>query len=358
MNLRLSLLIDKLCSKKIRAMLIADKKNIFYLTGVKVTAGFVLVCDEKIYMLVDFRYTEKAKQAVSSDIEVVQIESGFYSTVLNLLKKHRIRKIAFEGDILTFEEHKALSSALGSIKNVSTRGIVQELRMVKDKTEIRKIKKAVDLNDSIFTEIEKLISVNENIRAADIADFAFCMMQQENAMGEAFDPIVAFGKDSALPHAGISKNKLGKKGIALVDYGVVWQDYHSDLTRTYYKGLETSKFKEIYNIVSEAQMLAIEAIKPGVRIGYLDDIARSYIAKQGYGDKFGHSLGHGVGLEIHEYPHITSKNNMELKEGMVFTVEPGVYLNGFGGVRIEDIVMVTEKGCKLLSDAPKVKKYL
>ncbi|MCK4249287.1 MAG: aminopeptidase P family protein, partial [Candidatus Omnitrophica bacterium] len=219
--------------------------------------------------------------------------------------------------------------------------------------ELSKIKQAVSITSKAWKEFLKYLRSGSNLsrltekRMADKLEF---LLRKQGAVKSAFDIIAACGANISRPHAVPGQTQFKKSQPVLFDFGAVYQDYQSDVTRNFLINKPLGKYQKIYRVVQQAQALAIKAVKPGVRIGLIDNISRSYIADKGFGKYFGHALGHGIGLEVHEGPVITGKNKNRLVPGMVFSIEPGIYIPGWGGVRIEDMVLVTEKGSEVLTN--------
>lgn len=229
--------------------------------------------------------------------------------------------------------------------------MIEKIRLFKDDEEIEEIQKAQDIADKVFSELLDFIKPGKTER--EVHHYMLERMRAHGASGESFDAIIASGVRGALPH-GVASDKVIEKGELLtLDFGCIYNMYCSDMTRTIAVGEISDKQREIYEVVLEAQKRALAAIKPGVRTADIDAIARDYITEKGYGENFGHGLGHGVGLEVHEAPRLSPKSDEVLEEGMVITDEPGIYIEGFGGVRIEDIILVTEDSHRVLSKSTK-----
>ncbi len=361
-QLRISALQKKMSAEKLDAVLISKMENIRYLSGFSGSTGYMAVDHKNAYIFVDFRYIEQVKKETSK-IEIVQTNRSQSAEVCEFLKKKKYKKIAVEGGHLSvnsfraFEEMTAKSQKLIPVVN-----FIETDRMVKSKEEIVLIKKAVALSDLAF---ERLISggpgdfigKSESEIAAKLEFYMKC----GGAQCPSFESIVAFDRNSAFPHykpsAGVivkpANKKNGGGGFLKMDFGAKLNGYCSDMTRTVFIGRPSQKHIDIYKIVLEAQLSAINGARPGMKGSDIDKIARNVIAKYGYKDNFGHGLGHGVGLEIHEGPTVSTLGDVVVTENMVFTIEPGIYIPGFGGVRIEDIVVMGEKGCKILTKTTK-----
>jgi Xaa-Pro aminopeptidase len=276
---------------------------------------------------------------------------GIYHTVGEQCRKLGIKALSFEQDHLTFAEFLQLKEAVGDIKLQPTSGIVKELRMVKDADELAVMREAARIADQAFSKI--LSDIKPGVRENEISFKLEFYMRELGATSSSFDMIVASGKRSALPH-GVASDKVLELGdLVTLDFGAFYQGYASDITRTVMLGRPSEKQKEIYDIVLEACNRTIAALRPGMTGKEADAVARDYIRAHGYGEFFGHSTGHGLGMEVHELPMLSSRGDMVLQPNMVVTVEPGIYLPEVGGVRIEDDVVITETGCEALNQSSK-----
>jgi len=260
-------------------------------------------------------------------------------------------RVGIDGNTLSYEEFRTLKKMLPGVKFLPKAGVVEDLASVKDQSEIRSIKKAVAITDRTFDEILPLI--RPGVRELDIAAEISYRQRRHGAERDAFDTIVASGPRSALPHGQASTRKIGRGELVTLDFGCVVDGYHSDMTRTVAVGKIGSREKKIYALVLDAQTRAVDAVRAGIRTRDLDAVARTVIRKGGYDKYFRHSLGHGIGLQIHEAPRISVQSRSVLKAGQVITVEPGVYVSPLGGVRIEDDVVVTADGGVVLNRSPK-----
>lgn len=333
--------------KKIDAFLVSNTLNIHYLTGFSGSSGYLLLIGQKRLFYTDARYYERAlKETVN--VKVCLLDKD----ISEILIKFKIKKLAFESNYVSYNRYIEWSKKFTGIKLIPVDSLVEKIRQIKDADEVRLITKAVDVCEEIFSSINLKKGITEKQLVSKLENTAIEVFSAR----PSFDPIVAFGRNSSIPHALPGKAKYSGNGICLIDFGVKVNGYSSDLTRTFWAGKITQQFKEIYNIVLEAQQSAIEGIKPGKPIVEIDKLARSYIDKYGYGKYFSHSLGHGIGLAVHELPRINPKSKGFLEEGMIFSVEPGIYITGWGGVRIEDLVLVKRDGCEVLTKLPKILK--
>lgn len=265
--------------------------------------------------------------------------------------KLKISKIGFETEYLTCSALNNVKKYFSRVKFIPVHGIVEQFRAVKTEDEIEHLKRAINISDSVFSKILGIIKpgISENDISAEISYWH----RRFGASGEAFDTIVASGFRGALPHGNAGAKKIAKGEFITLDYGCVYNGYHSDMTRTIAVGRPTAEMKKVYTVVLEAQQRACDYAKAGVSTKSVDETARQIIARKGYGKYFGHSLGHGIGLEIHELPRLSSKSKEVLIPGHVITIEPGIYLPKKFGVRIEDSCVVCENGIEILTTSPK-----
>lgn len=337
----------------IEAVLISSKYSLRYFTGFTGTTGIALAFAEKRFFFTDFRYVVQAKEQVEPNgFTVVKVERGAIDTLAEYIKNSGVKKLGVEDKHVTIAEYSDYKSKFGDINFVSLGDSLEKMRMIKREDEIDKIKKAVEIADEVF----KLVvpEIKEGVTEKYLSNFMEYHMKRLGGEGLSFETIIASNHRSALPHGVASDKKIEKEGFVKFDFGVYYDGYVSDITRTVYYGENPSeKHLEIYNIVLEAQKLACSSVKPGITCSELDKIARDYITEKGYGDYFGHGLGHGIGVEIHEFPSVNAKTDIILEEGMVITIEPGIYLEGFGGVRIEDDVVVRKNGGEILNKTSK-----
>jgi Xaa-Pro aminopeptidase len=327
--------------KDIDWFLITNLTNISYLTGFSGSAGVLFINPDRAYFFTDFRYQEQAPLEVKN-CEIVIHKVNAYDEIKkrNLLKNGE--KVGFESKSLSYYEYLKLNEMLLEVKWIPTENLVEKLRRIKDKNEIESLKKAVSISEKVFEEILPLIK--PNVSEMDIAVEINYRFKKNGADKESFDTIVASKERGAMPHARASNVKFSNDDMIVLDFGCYFNGYASDITRTIVLGKPSEKHREIYQVVLSAQLKAIEFAKPGMKAKELDAVARNYITDKGCGELFGHSLGHGVGLLVHEDPKISRLNEEILEEGNVITIEPGIYLPGEFGVRIEDMIVLTEDG--------------
>lgn len=332
------------------SFLVMSPLNRRYLSGFTGTSGFLLITSKQNFLLTDFRYVEQAN-VQAPEFQVVKHDFPWHKTLKQILKRLSVENLGLESDYVTFKQYQELKDSLPFIKIFPHEGIIENLRLVKDTEEIANIRKAAEIADLAFDHILGIIKpgMEEREVALELEFF----MRSQGASATSFDTIVASGKRSALPHGVASQKVIEKGDFVTMDYGCIYNGYCSDMTRTVVIGQPTRKQREIYEIVLEAQLRGLAAIRAGLSAREIDLKSRSFISEKGYGDNFGHGLGHGLGLFIHENPSLSPRDNTEVLNNMVITVEPGIYIPDWGGVRIEDLVVVTETGYHNLTRANK-----
>lgn len=346
---KLKQLQQTLLEKNLDAILITNPINRRYITNFTGTAGVALITQQEAIFITDFRYTEQANEQVKS-FTVVEHKQEIEKEIASHLKKLQIGKLAFEKDYVSYGQYEHYKT-LFPVELAPVSGLIEQLRLMKSEKEIAILEQAAKIVDDAFTHIQSYIK--PGVKELDIANELEFFMRREGAASSSFDTIVASGPRSALPH-GVASNKPIENGeLVTMDYGALYNGYCSDITRTVAVGQISDDLKTIYETVLEAQKRAVDQIKPGMTGKEADHIARQYISEQGFGEQFGHSTGHGLGLEIHEEPRLSTKSDTVLKPGMVVTVEPGIYIPNVGGCRIEDDIVMTDFGNKRLTFAPK-----
>ena len=331
------------------ALLFCARENLRYLCGFTGSDGVLLLTAAHSLFLTDSRYTTQAQAQVSADrVEAYRLQA---EAVVTALHDAGVRRIGFESSL-----------AYGKVNDLRTRGEatwewlplreeLEGLRLVKSGPEIAAIEAAAQLNATAFAEVETLLRPGTGERDVALAlEFA---LKRRGAEEKAFDFIVASGERGALPHGVASGRRLTQGELVTIDFGCRVDGYHADETVTVAVGTVADELRRVFDIVLTAHDLALAAVAPGVPVSELDRVAREHITAAGYGENFGHGLGHGVGLDVHEAPTVSSRSKAVVQEGMVFTVEPGIYLPGVGGVRIEDMVLVTATGSRVLTCIPK-----
>lgn len=351
-NKRVEQLRVKLQEHGLSAMLVASPINRRYLTGFTGSAGYVLITRDQSYLLTDFRYMTQAPEQASG-FQVVEHGPKVMDTVKELLASEGITSLGFEQEHVTYAVFTSYTEQLKPVSLTPVSGLVEQLRIFKDSEELQVMQRAADLADATFSHVLNIVEAGKTEREIDLQMEMF--MRSHGATSSSFDTIVASGERSALPHGVASSRVIQANEFITFDFGALLDGYCSDLTRTIAIGTPDPKLKEIYDIVLEAQLHALDHIKPGMTGRDADALCRDIITKYGYGEYFGHSTGHGLGMEVHESPRLSKASDDVLKPGMVVTVEPGIYLPGLGGVRIEDDIVITETGIHILTSS--TKKY-
>jgi Xaa-Pro aminopeptidase len=339
---------------KIDGVFISQAENRRYLSGFDGTAGYLLITATKAVLATDFRYTEQAARE-APDFEILRIVGNIVEWFPGLLADSDVKRLGFESASVTFSFFRQLQDALKRkgvpAKLVPVTGIVESLRAVKEPAEIGLIRKASALTDAAFNNVTK--KLKPGMTEAQIAWELEKSMRESGSQALPFEIIIASGPNAALPHHKPDDRAIESGEPVVIDMGAKVGGYATDLSRTVCAGLPGSQFKKVYHIVYEAQQAAISKVRAGMTGHEADAIARNIIKKAGYGEAFGHALGHGVGLEEHESPRLGPGSRDKLVNGMVFTIEPGIYLPGWGGVRIEDTVVMEKGQIKLLTGARK-----
>lgn len=342
---------EKLKKDNIDGFLITSEVNVRYITNFTGSESILLITPDNAYLFTDFRYIEQAQRDVPW-IRIVERKVSLIKTICSKLKRLHVKKLYVESFYLTFHDYHEIKKNIKGIRVIPTQGIIEKYRKRKTAEELEKIQTAVDIAEQAFESIIGKIRIG--ITEKDLADTLEFEIRNQGGEKSSFEIICATGPRSSQPHARVTERKIQEKDIILIDWGARFQFYNSDLTRVIYKDRISGKFRKIYQIVLDAQRFAIDSIRPGQVAKDIDYAARSYIERKGFGKCFGHGLGHGIGLEVHEGPTINKRSGEILEDGMVFTIEPGIYIQGWGGVRIEDIVLVTQDGCNVLSHMPKI----
>lgn len=333
----------------IDSLFITNPYNRRYLTGFTGTAGVVFISQKSAKLITDFRYIEQAGKQVQG-FEIVEHKGTVIEEVAKQAQEMKSKKLGFEQEYLTFAAYKAYEKEVQT-ELVPISGIIENLRLIKTPAEIKILKEAADVADRAFTHI--LNFIRPGITELAVSNELEFFMRKEGATSSSFDTIVASGKRSALPH-GVATDKVIETGdLVTLDYGAYYNGYVSDITRTVAVGQPSEELVKIYDIVLEAQLRGMAGIKPGMTGKEADALTRTFINEKGYGEYFGHSTGHGIGLEIHEGPALSIKSDLILQPGMAVTVEPGIYVPGVGGVRIEDDTMITLAGNEALTHSKK-----
>lgn len=345
---RIARLRKRISEEKLDVFLINDRLNTLYFSGFSCSNSVMIITAERALFLTDFRYYEKALKEIR-DCEIVQISQNGEDDLSALLRKLRPRAVGFEGSV-SYTQYCRFRRCVPRAKLIEAGRIPAQLRAIKELGEIDLIAANQKLAGRIFlASLRHLqpglseLALQGQIRAEMVS----------KSVGEAFETIVACGPNSAFPHATAGNRRIRDEAYLLVDMGVKRGHYHSDMTRTIFLGAPSRRHRDMYELVLEAQQRALDKIAPGVLCCEVDAAARDFIKQHGHEDHFGHGTGHGVGLAIHEAPTLNKRSDDVLQEGMAVTVEPGIYVPGFGGVRIEDLVVVTRKGHRNLTSVGK-----
>ncbi|MBI2843011.1 MAG: aminopeptidase P family protein [Armatimonadetes bacterium] len=347
---RLNRIRERMGGRRLDAILLTDLDNIRYASGFTGSTATVLITKSDAIILVDPRYTLQASEECSR-FQAEEYSGDVWQAVGDLVNRIAPARLGFEADHITYSNHKKLRSLVSrSIRLAATKNLVEGLRYIKDAGEIEKIRKAVAVTDECFPYIVRYVrpGMTEQQVALEIDIF-----MRKHGARPGFETIAAAGPNAAFPHHKPTDAVLEVGQMLKLDFGAFLSGYNSDITRTVFLGQPDEKQQEVYNIVLGAQMSAIEAIQPGKPGKEIDAVARDYIAARGYGDYFGHGLGHSLGVSVHDGPGLSKTSDVVLAPGMVMTVEPGIYIEDWGGVRIEDDVLVTQSGCEVLTKSTK-----
>ena len=332
--------------------LVSDLNNIRYLTGFTGSYAMLLVTEGNSFFVSDSRYEEYACSILPASVEFVLQKGDVNDIIRDICKKNGLKELFLEEHVLSLTAYLNMKKSLRGIKLIPGGNEVNYLRMTKDEDEIRILRDAAVITDQCVDHLRKIVKLG--MIEWDIAVEIEYFYRKHGCRKTSFDSIVASGAGASMPHYEPSMTKKVVPGdVLMVDMGCEYNGYNSDLTRTFFINSIDPDLEKIYNIVKEAQELAVDAVRPGITTGRLDSVARDYITENGYGDNFGHSLGHGFGIEVHELPAIRKNGDVSLKKNMTITIEPGIYLPGKGGVRIEDMVLVTAKGREILTKSTK-----
>ena len=333
-------------------LLVSAMANIRYLTGFTGSSGFLLVAPDSMALYTDGRYDIQARaQTLEVEVRISTSTGSVLAAMAEDFKRRRIRRLGFERNRISYGAYQHLRGELRGRRFQPLNGLVEKLRMIKSGAEIDRIRASADLNSTAFERVcRKARPSWTEVRLASEIEYEMRRLGAERA---AFETIAASGERSALPHAEPSGFHLRRNTLIVVDHGAILDGYASDMTRMICFGRVDQRQRELFEAVREAQLAAVGAVKAGVRAGTVDRSARQVLRKFKLEKEFSHSAGHGLGLEIHEPPRVGPKEDLRLRAGMVVTIEPGAYVEGVGGVRIEDIVAVTKNGCEVLTKTPR-----
>ena len=348
MNKRVQAFLDKMQEKELDGIIINNLKNVYYLTGFWGSNGTVFISRDRQVLVTDARYIIAAKQEVTG-FEIFA-ERDELATIAKIAKDMGLSRIGFEDEISVSYYHR-MQTAFEGMELLSQTQFVEALRLIKDETEIETIRKACSISDQAFHDALEFIKPGKT--EIEIANFLDFRMRELGAAGLSFDTILASGINSSKPHAHPMHKPVELGEAITMDFGCLYEHYVSDMTRTIYLGHVSDEQAEIYNTVLKANQALIDQAKAGLGFRDFDKIPRDIIVEAGYGEYFTHGIGHGIGLDIHEEPYFSQTSTEVIKSSMVLTDEPGIYIEGKYGVRIEDDILITDKGCELLTLAPK-----
>jgi Xaa-Pro aminopeptidase len=340
---------NRLAELKIDALLVSSAANLRYLSDYAGSNGLMLITPGETHFFTDPRYGLEAQEKITGRVHVSK--KPLITDAASVIKRKRLKRIGFESAWMHVEEFSKLKKELGTATLTPIGRVIEEHRMIKSAGEIEKIRKSVGINSEAYSKT--LARIKLGVKEQDVAAELEFQMRVLGAEKAAFETIVAMGERSALPHAHPTARRLEENELLLIDMGASVDGYCSDMTRVAYAGSPPKKIQTIYRAVLEAQLTAVNAVRAGISASKVDAAARSVLKQHKLEREFLHSTGHGLGLEIHEPPRVSVKDKMKLQAGMVITIEPGAYIQGLGGVRIEDTVLVTEKGCEVLTPTPK-----
>ena len=350
---RLAALRRAMAESGLDALLVSCPENRRYISGFKAddgalteSSGHLLITPDRAFVLTDFRYREEAEEEAAG-FQVRVYSQGLDKLLLELSGETDLKVLGFEEDYLIHKHVRTLAESLEGLELRPTSGLTAELRIVKEPAEVAAVEDSLALIEEV---LDRLIEDLRPGMSEDEAAWRIISGLRKRGAGTAFDPIVASGPNGAKPHAVPGSRKIREGETIVMDVGAKLEGYCSDITRTVWLGPFSDKFKEVYSVVREAQLRAIQGIKPGISTAEADALARQVIEKAGYGQAFGHSLGHGVGLATHEQPSLSPIRPTLLLPGMIHTIEPGIYLPGWGGIRLELMAVVTETGCRVLGN--------
>ncbi|CAI8793534.1 M24 family metallopeptidase [Bacillus pseudomycoides] len=347
MTTRIKKIQEQLTEYGIDGLLITKKENRQYATGFTGSAGVVLLSATEAVFITDFRYVDQAKTQVQ-ETEIIMHKGNIEQEIANQTTRLNIQRLGIEENNMTLKQYSSLKKYT-NIKLVQVSELVETIRSIKEESEIETIKVAARMADEAFQHITGFLK--PDVSEFDVRDELEFFMRKQGASSSSFNIIVASGVRSSLPH-GVATNKMIENGdMVTLDFGALYNGYCSDLTRTIAIGSYSKEFEKIYSIVLEALKRGTKAIRPGESAKTIDDVTRNYITDNGYGEYFGHSTGHGVGLELHEPLRLSQESKATLQEGMVVTVEPGIYIPNWGGCRIEDDIVITKDGHEVITKA-------
>lgn len=335
----------------IDSFLVKNLPNIRYVSGFSGSAASLLITKEKDHFITDFRYKSQSAKEVYHNFEILIYVQNSMKFLKDMIQMHNLKRIGFESNFLTFNDAENLRKEFSDVEFVPVDSLIEKIVICKNEKEIELTKKAVDITDRTFSDLLNIIKPGMTER--EVSAHISYLQKLYGADGDSFDAIVASGERSAFPHARPTDKKIISGELLKLDFGCTVEGMKSDMTRTIAIGNVSDECKNIYNIVKEAQQRALDTVKAGINTKVLDASARDFIKEKGYGNSFGHGLGHGLGYDIHEKPAVNERSDYKLEVNNIITIEPGIYVEGLGGVRIEDDVIVKENGCEILNKSSK-----
>ncbi|PAD36890.1 M24 family metallopeptidase [Terribacillus saccharophilus] len=335
--------------KKLDAFIVTSAQNRRYISGFTGSAGLLIITKSKQLFITDFRYIEQATEQ-APDFEIIEHKQSIIQEAAAQLLKEGAQQAGFEHEDVTFALYQQFQNAVHA-DLIPASGLIEELRLIKSEAELAIMKTAAEIADAAYTHI--LTFVKPGMKEIEVSNELEFFMRKQGATQSSFDTIVASGYRSALPHGVASDKEIQKGELVTLDYGALYNGYCSDITRTFAVGEISDKLREIYDIVLEANLRGVAGVKPGITGKEADALTRDYINEKGYGQYFGHSTGHGLGMDVHESPALSFRSDTVLKPGMVVTVEPGIYIPEVGGCRIEDDLVLTADGSERLTFSTK-----
>lgn len=339
----------KMSEKSIDAVLVTSRSNVLYLSGFSGSSGDLLITHDALYILCDSRYTEQAGQQCA-EFECINVKEGIYKEINKIIAYHRIVRMGVEDREITFAVYESMKTALKSmLKPIG--GMISHMREIKDESELAVLEKAASIGDMAYQAAIK--AIKPGVSEIEIAAEIEYVMRKNGATSPSFETIVASGENSSKPHGTASQRKIKNGDLIVLDFGCIYNGYCSDMTRTVAVGDISVSQKNTYNALLYTQKKMVNLIKNGMMCSEVDKISRNILDTLGYAKYFTHSLGHGVGIDVHEMPNLSPKCDRILMPGMVVTVEPGVYFDGLFGIRIEDTVEILDKNIKIITNSPK-----
>ena len=331
------------------AILVTNRENRSYLTGFTGSDGELLITSKKVFLFVDSRYRLQAEKEVAG-LAVLCLTSDFINSFIRVSKEEKIKKLGFESNEITIQRYQKLEQSLSGVTLISTTDLIEDLRSIKDSEEIELIKQAQSITDRAFNHI--IGYIRESLSEKEIAWELESWIRLNGAEAVPFVPIVASGMNAAEPHHHSSDRRVKKGEMVILDFGAVVGGYSTDMTRTVFLGKPTARQRKIYETVLSSQNRVLKKLRAGIATREIDGIARAVIENEGFGEFFQHNLGHGVGLSVHEKPTLGPSSDDFFAEGMLCTIEPGIYLPGWGGARLENLLLLKKDGAELLTRSP------